>query len=107
MGAAGTDVALETADVALMTDRLDRLPEAVDLGRRTERIILQNVVISLGLKAVVFVLAVANLATLWMAVAADMGASMVVIANALRLLGAAPPHGDDVSAPDADQTIDG
>jgi Cd2+/Zn2+-exporting ATPase len=86
MGAAGTDAALETADVALMTDRLDRVPEAVALGRRTLRIIKQNVTVALGLKAVFFALAVANLATLWMAVVADMGASLLVIGNGLRLL---------------------
>jgi len=87
MGAAGTDAALETADVALMTDRLDRMPEAVSLGRRTVRIIGQNVGLALGLKLLFLALAVANLATLWMAVAADMGASLLVIANGLRLLG--------------------
>jgi Zn2+/Cd2+-exporting ATPase len=87
MGAAGSDVAIETADVALMADRLDRLPQAVSLGRRTLSVIRQNISIALTLKAIFFVLAVANLATLWMAVLADMGASLIVIANGLRLLG--------------------
>jgi Cd2+/Zn2+-exporting ATPase len=86
MGAAGSDIALETADVALMTDRLDHVPEAVALGRRTLRIIRQNMTVALGLKAVFFALALADVATLWMAVVADMGASLLVIANGLRLL---------------------
>jgi len=86
MGAAGSDVSIETADVALMTDRLDHVPEAVALGRRTVRIIRQNMTVALGLKAVFFALALADLATLWMAVVADMGASLLVIANGLRLL---------------------
>lgn len=87
MGAAGSDVAIETADVALMGDRLERLPEAVSLGRRTVRIIRQNITIALAMKAVFMALAVANLATLWMAVLADTGASLIVIGNGLRLLG--------------------
>jgi Zn2+/Cd2+-exporting ATPase len=86
MGAAGTDTALETADVALMTDRLDRVPEAVALGRRTLRIIKQNVTLAIGMKAVFFGLALADMATLWMAVMADLGTSLIVIANGLRLL---------------------
>jgi len=90
MGAAGTDVAIETADVALMTDRLDRLGEAVGLGRRTLAVIRQNILLALGLKAVFFALALADLATLWMAVVADMGASLLVIGNGLRLLRSDP-----------------
>ena len=84
MGAAGTDVALETADVALMADDLDKLAFAVRLSRRTLRIIRQNVVLSLAIKAVFLVLAVGGWATLWMAVAADMGGSLIVVANGLR-----------------------
>jgi Cd2+/Zn2+-exporting ATPase len=86
MGAAGTDVALETADVALMADDLLKLPFAVRLGRATLRTIQANIAFSFVLKAVFLVLAVGGMATLWMAVLADMGASLVVIANALRLL---------------------
>ena len=86
MGAAGTDTALETADVALMADDLTRLPFTVHLSRRTLRIIQQNIVFSLAIKALFLGLAFAGRATLWMAVAADMGASLVVIANSLRLL---------------------
>jgi Cd2+/Zn2+-exporting ATPase len=86
MGGAGTDTALETADVALMADDLDKLPFAVKLSRRARRIIQQNVALSLGIKAVFLALAVGGLATLWMAVFADMGASLIVILNGMRLL---------------------
>ena len=86
MGGAGTDTALETADVALMADDLSKLPLAVKLSRRAREIIRQNVALSLGIKAVFLVLAVAGLATLWMAVFADMGASLLVILNGMRLL---------------------
>ncbi|MGE3842073.1 MAG: heavy metal translocating P-type ATPase [Vicinamibacterales bacterium] len=86
MGAAGSDVALETADVALMGDDLSKLPHLVRLGRATLFNIKTNIAIALGLKAIFLVLAVAGQATLWMAVAADMGASLLVIGNGLRLL---------------------
>ena len=86
MGAAGSDVALETADVALMSDELLKLPYALRLARATIRNVKTNVVVSLLLKAVFLVMAVAGSATLWMAVLADTGASVIVVANALRLL---------------------
>lgn len=86
MGAAGTDVALETADVALMEDNLLKLPEFIRLSRRTISVLWQNILIALGIKFVFFVLAIMGEATLWMAVFADMGASLIVVANGLRLL---------------------
>ncbi|MDH7571293.1 MAG: HAD-IC family P-type ATPase, partial [Armatimonadota bacterium] len=86
MGAAGTDVALETADVALMADDLSRLPFVVDLGRRVVRVIRQNIVVSLVVKLVFVLMAFTGHATLWMAVLADMGTSLLVTANGLRLL---------------------
>ena len=86
MGAAGTDTALETADVALMADDLGRLPFAVRLSQRARWIIRQNVALSLGIKAVFLALALAGVATLWMAVFADMGASLIVTLNGMRLL---------------------
>jgi Cd2+/Zn2+-exporting ATPase len=86
MGAAGTDTALETADLALMADDLGQLPFAVDLSRRARTIIRQNVALSLGIKAVFLALAIAGAATLWMAVFADVGASLIVIFNGMRLL---------------------
>jgi Cd2+/Zn2+-exporting ATPase len=86
MGAAGTDTALETADVALMADDLGKLPFAVKLSRRARAIIRQNVALSLGIKAVFLALALGGMATLWMAVFADMGASLIVTLNGMRLL---------------------
>jgi Cd2+/Zn2+-exporting ATPase len=86
MGVAGTDAALETADVALMADELAKIPFALRLSRATARNIRANIAFSLALKAAFLVLALAGAATLWMAVVADMGASLIVIANALRLL---------------------
>jgi Cd2+/Zn2+-exporting ATPase len=86
MGAAGTDVAIETADVALLTDDLEKLAFAVRLGRLTLTNIRVNVGIALGLKLAFVVLAVSGGATLWMAVLADTGASLLVTANSLRLL---------------------
>ncbi len=84
MGAAGTDVALETADIALMGDDLSKLSFAIRLSRRTLGIIKQNIAVSIAIKGVFLVLAVAGWATIWMAVAADMGASLLVVANGLR-----------------------
>ena len=86
MGVAGTDAALETADVALMSDELVKIPYAIRLSRATSRNIRANIAFSLALKAAFLVMAVAGAATLWMAVIADTGASLIVIANALRLL---------------------
>jgi Cd2+/Zn2+-exporting ATPase len=86
MGAAASDVALETADVALMSDELLKLPYALRLARATVRNVKTNVVVSLALKAAFLVMAVTGSATLWMAVLADTGASVIVVANALRLL---------------------
>ena len=86
MGAAGTDTALETADVALMDDDLRKLADFIDISRKTHAILVQNIVLALGIKAVFFVLALMGLATLWMAVFADMGASLIVVFNGLRLL---------------------
>ena len=86
MGAAGSDVAIETADVALMSGELLKLPYTLRLARATLRNIKTNVVVSLLLKAAFLVLALTGTATLWMAVLADTGASVIVVANALRLL---------------------
>ncbi|MBL8502479.1 MAG: cadmium-translocating P-type ATPase [Rhodocyclaceae bacterium] len=86
MGAAGTDTAIETADVALMDDDLRKLPRFIELSRRTSHVLWQNISLALGIKAVFFALALAGQATLWMAVFADMGASLLVVANGLRLL---------------------
>jgi Zn2+/Cd2+-exporting ATPase len=86
MGGAGTAAAIETADVTLMADDLRGVPFAVRLGRATVSTIRANVAVALGLKLAFLALAVAGVATLWMAVVADMGASILVVTNALRLL---------------------
>jgi Cd2+/Zn2+-exporting ATPase len=86
MGAAGTDTAIETADVALMDDDLRKIPAFIRLSRSTASILTQNIVLALGIKAVFLALTFTGHATMWMAVFADMGASLLVVFNGLRLL---------------------
>ena len=86
MGAAGTDTAIETADVALMDDDLRKIPTFVRLSRQTHAILVQNIVLALGIKAVFLGMTLAGEATMWMAVFADMGVSLMVVFNGLRLL---------------------
>ena len=88
MGAAGTDTAIETSDVALMQDDLTKLVEFIRLSKRTARVLWQNIIIALGIKFVFFVLTMIGEVTLWMAVFADMGASLIVVFNGLRLMNA-------------------
>lgn len=86
MGAMGSDAAIEAADIALMSDDITKIPWIVSHSRRTLRIIRQNIALSLAVKALFVILALLGLATLWAAVAADVGASLIVVALALRLL---------------------
>ncbi len=86
MGGAGTDTAMEAADVVIMNDDLRRIPEAIRLSRRTHAILWQNIALALGIKAVFLLLALFDGATMWMAVFADMGASLLVVFNGLRML---------------------
>lgn len=86
MGASGSDTAIETADIVLMKDDLNKIAFLRSLSKKTLKIIYQNIFISLFLKLAFFVLAIPGIATLWMAVFADMGASLIVIFNGLRLL---------------------
>ena len=86
MGAAGTDTAIETADVALMDDDLRKIPAFVRLSRQTHAILLQNIVLALGIKAIFLAMTLTGEATMWMAVFADMGVSLMVVFNGLRLL---------------------
>ncbi|MGE5517142.1 MAG: heavy metal translocating P-type ATPase [Bacteroidota bacterium] len=86
MGAAGTDTAIETADLALMSDDLGRLAWLVGHSRRMQAVLRQNISFALGIKALFTVLAFAGIATLWGAIAADMGASLLVVFNGLRML---------------------
>jgi len=92
MGAAGTDQALETADIVLMGNDLRKLPFAIQLSRRTLGVVRQNILFSLGVKAVFLALVLSGTATLWMAVFADVGTSLIVILNGMRLLTARLPE---------------
>ncbi|MDB5820417.1 MAG: heavy metal translocating P-type ATPase [Rhizobacter sp.] len=93
MGGAGTDIATEAADVVVMNDDLRRLPELIVLSRRTHAVLWQNITLALGIKGVFLLLALFGQATMWMAVFADMGASLLVVANGLRLLRTKVPSG--------------
>ena len=100
MGAVGSDAAIETADIALMTDDIGKVPWLVDHSRRTMWIIRQNIGLSLATKAIFVGLTAFGMATMWGAIAADVGVSLIVVANALRLLrakgqGPATPKGGE------------
>ena len=86
MGGMGTDTAMEAADVVIMNDDLQRIAETIELSARTHSVLWQNISLALGIKAVFLVFAVFGSASMWMAVFADMGASLLVVANGLRLL---------------------
>jgi Cd2+/Zn2+-exporting ATPase len=102
LGAAGSGAAIETADVVIMSDDLERLPWLVRHSRRTVAAIRANIAASLAIKAAFIGLALAGWASLWAAIAADMGVSLLVVANALRLLrdpGAGPGAGPGAADP--------
>ncbi|MFC5602127.1 heavy metal translocating P-type ATPase [Sporosarcina koreensis] len=86
MGGAGTDAALETADIALMADDLRQLPYTMKLSRKTLQIIKENIMFALGLKIVALLLIIPGWLTLWIAIFADMGATLLVVLNSLRLM---------------------
>lgn len=86
MGGAGTDAALETADIALMSDDLTKLPYTIGLSRKTLRIIKENIVFALALKLIALLLVIPGWLTLWIAIFADMGATLLVVLNSLRLI---------------------
>ncbi len=86
MGAAGTDTAIETADVAIMDDDLRKIPEFVRLSKATAAVLKQNIALALGVKAIFLGLTLVGMGTMWMAVFADMGTSLIVVLNGLRLL---------------------
>lgn len=86
MGTIGNDIAIETADIALMSDDIAKLPWLIKHSKKTLKIIKQNITFAIAIKAIFISLAITDLATLWMAIAADMGATLIVIINSLRLL---------------------
>ncbi|HEX7378348.1 MAG TPA: hypothetical protein VF278_14615, partial [Pirellulales bacterium] len=95
-GSGASDTALETADVVVLSPQVALLPRLIELGRRTRRILIANIVLSLGLKVAVLAVAVvgpAEFARLWLAVAADVGATLLVVANGMRLLRSPPRRG--------------
>ena len=86
MGAMGTDTAIETADVALMDDDLNKIPVFVRLSRATHSVLIRNISMALVIKSTFLILTLAGLGSMWMAVFADVGASLLVVGNGLRLL---------------------
>ena len=86
MGAIGSDIAIEVADVALMNDRIELLPSMVVLGRDTSQIIRQNIIFAIGSKLILLMFAAIGQVPLWAAVLGDSGVAIVVVLNALRLL---------------------
>lgn len=94
MGRSGTDAVLETAGAVLTQDRLDRLPLLLAISQRCQALIKQNMALAIGLKLAVFGLSLAGMATLWMAVIADTGASVLVVGNGLRALRVPSPFAD-------------
>ncbi len=86
MGGAGTDTAMEAADIVIMNDDLRRIPETIRLSKKAHSVLWQNITVALGIKLVFMVLALTGSATMWMAVFADMGATLLVVANGLRLM---------------------
>jgi Zn2+/Cd2+-exporting ATPase len=87
MGGAGSDTALETADIALMTDNISKIPYGISLGQRALRVVRQNIALALLTKSVFLMLGIFGLSSLWLAILADDGAALLVILNGLRLLG--------------------
>jgi Cd2+/Zn2+-exporting ATPase len=86
MGGGGTAQAMETADVILMQDDLSHVPMTLQMARKSRRVIKENIALSLGLKLAVLALAIPGLASLWMAVLADVGTTLIVTLNGMRLL---------------------
>ena len=83
---AGTDIAMDSADIVLMTDEMDRLPQALRVARRVRMLAVQNVAIALGVKITVLMLAVLGVAGMWAAVFADVGVALICVLNAMRAM---------------------
>ena len=86
MGGLGSDAAIETADVVLMTDSPIKVAEAIQIARRTKAIVWQNIIMAMVIKAAVIILGIFGLATMWEAVFADVGVALLAIANSTRVL---------------------
>ena len=86
MGGVGSDAAIEAADIALMTDELSKIDEAIIISEKTMRIAKQNIVFAIGIKIIVMLLGTVGIANMWMAVFADVGVSLIAVLNSLRIL---------------------
>jgi len=86
MGGVGSDAAIEAADIVLMTDEPSKVATALRIAKETRRIVIQNIVFSLGIKALVLILSVLGIATMWGAVFADVGVTVIAVINSMRLL---------------------
>ena len=86
MGGLGSDAAIEAADVVLMDDKIGKISKAIAISRKTQKIVIQNIVFALGVKAVVLVLGLFGISTMWTAVFADVGVAVIAILNATRAL---------------------
>ena len=87
MGGVGSDAAIEASDVVLMTDELSSISEALKIARRTRRIVIQNIIFALGVKAIVLILGLFGIANMWIAIFADVGVSLLAVMNSIRALG--------------------
>ena len=86
MGGVGSDAAIEAADAVIMNDDLMRIPTAIKIAKKTERIVRENIAFSLIVKALVFILAACGIANMWLAVFADTGVALIAVVNAMRAL---------------------
>jgi Cd2+/Zn2+-exporting ATPase len=86
MGGLGSDVAIETADVVIQTDQPSKIPTAIRIGKTTRRIVIQNISMAFGVKLIVLILGAGGMATLWEAVFADVGVSLLAIFNSIRIM---------------------
>ncbi len=92
-------MALETADVAILTPHLDRVADLIQLSRQVRRVLVQNITLAVGIKLAVLVLALLGFASMWLAVMSDVGASLLVIANGMRLLRDVTPVHSSLTSP--------
>jgi len=90
MGALGSDMAIETADVVIQTDQPSRVADAISLARRTRRIVTQNISFAIAVKVLVMILGVLGVANMWEAVFADVGVALLCVLNSLRLMRSSP-----------------
>lgn len=92
MGAIGSDVAIEASDVVLMTDEPSNIPAAIEISKKTKRIVTQNIYFALGTKLLIMLLGAFGLSTMWMAIFADVGVALIAVLNSTRILAYHPPH---------------